>query len=1315
MKSLNAASFPLKGQQLIEASAGTGKTFTIANLYLRVLLGHQSPVEALSVDRILVVTFTRAATEELRGRIRQRIRDLFESLLKAKTASQYDLNQLDDAFLQEWLEEVELFQRSQVAGDSSISSTETISPIEQWLQANLSQMDEAAVFTIHGFCQRILQQFAFDTGALFSSEMILETQDYLKQAAQDCWRRQIAAIDEAEARYLLSQFKGPDEIASWVARNLQKPQMQFKPFLTNKNYGEIWAELKQVHTKIIAAWATAKQASAEQGSLLQLIQDSGIDKRSYSSRNLPNWYQKLDSYCSSEEFHLADDVVFRFSQSLLNEKTKKGDAPAHLIFELIEQLEALQLALSVQLKQQVFLTTRTLFYQALEQAGKISPDDLLRFLAEALNTDKHPEQAERLSSLIRQQYPIAMIDEFQDTDPLQYQIFNNIYGAGNQDSSGLYMIGDPKQAIYGFRGADIFTYIEAKRALSEEQKFTLDTNWRSHTQLVQGVNELWQLTESPFIYDQDITFHPVNAAGKCDDLSLVDSNGQAQSNLQCWTNAEPLKIQDAKLHAAERCAESIVALLKEKRLKWKDVGNNENEQEIQSSDIAVLVRSHNQAALVKQALLKHGIVSVFLSRESVYESREALDILVWLQALHHPDNEGFLRNALACETLGLSANELHQVLSDELLWEQQLKRCQQYRELFHQRGVMAFLMKWLSESRLANFNFSDDAPKDEELSLAARIRQQSEGERKLTNILHIGEQLQQASRQLYHGGGRLGGEKLGSLVRWLSEKCLSEQSGSQEQQLRLESDAGLVNIVTIHKSKGLQYPIVFLPFLWDDTVSIGRGDCIYHDENNQLVNHLLPDDQAKKMQEREAMAENLRLLYVALTRAEIMTVVQIEKAISNKKSTLHKTALGHLFNINAKDDIDAQLESIELSKGMKISYPELSYVDASIRKSSQTKLDVSNILAKKFTGRWYDNWRVTSYSQLIEGASHHTAVFKPEAANNVVDTEESAQEKFDHEAGMDLPSIASANELSSLTFPKGATPGSCLHAILEYWDFVDLEQLSEQVAYQLQHYGIDDKWQSVVEQWMITVVSQPLTNAAHQTFTLNALGAENRLDEMEFYLPMNTLRASELEVLLSSVTQGASSHEHSSHEHSSHEHSSGAFKREFAFDEMKGQMKGYIDLIFRHKDGDDERYYVADYKSNHLGDQFAAYMPDNLNVEMQSHYYDLQYWIYTVALDQYLSKRIADYDYDQHFGGVYYLFLRGMSDQILQQGESTDLEGGSNTTDQSAGVFFASPTKQQVDLWRKWLLSPETVSTASAISYSPVAIQEYQLIEEKSS
>ncbi|QDY42879.1 exodeoxyribonuclease V subunit beta [Candidatus Pantoea soli] len=1141
-ESLNPLTLPLRGERLIEASAGTGKTFTIGLLYLRLLLGlggENAFPRPLSVEEILVVTFTEAATAELRGRIRENIHELRLTCLRGSSSN---------PMLMQLLQEI-----AQPAEAASL------------LLAAERQMDEAAIFTIHGFCQRMLNLNAFESGMLFEQQLIEDEQHLLRQATADFWRRHCYPLTLEIARVIVDEWSGPEQLLTTLRPWLQgeAPKLRLPPADSET--------LTSRHEQNMARIAAIKKQWLALGNDVQgLIGQSDVDKRSYSSKNLPAWVSKITQWAQSEtrDYQVPPELA-RFGQRVLYEKTKKGTAPAHALFAAIDDFLSQPLSIRDVVIARALIEVRNAVRREKRLQALLGFDDLLSRLDDALQQSG----GEQLAQAIRQRYPVALIDEFQDTDPLQYRIFRTLYM--HQPEHALLLIGDPKQAIYAFRGADIFTYIRARSEIHAH--YTLDTNWRSSPAMVEGVNQLFMRLPSPFLF-ADIPFLPVQFAPPNQSLSL-QLDGQQQAALRFWLQpGAGYSVGEYQQQMAKQCAADISRWLQAGQQHQALLGKAPALRPVQASDITVLVRSRNEANLIREALNQRGIPSVYLSnRDSVYTTPEARELLWLLQAVLAPEQERMLRTALATSLFAFDAAQLDALDQDARGWDTLVDTFARWQQIWHQRGVLPMLRELMLERQLA------------ENMLASE-----NGERRLTDLLHLGELLQAASAQL---------DSPHALVRYLAQQIARPDSQSASQQLRLESDRHLVQIVTIHKSKGLQYPLVWLPF----AAGFREADiALYHDrEDYAAVLDLQNDEESLALAEQERLAEDLRLLYVALTRSVYHCSVGVAPLFrgTRKKegeSDLHKSALGFLLQRGEAASAD-QLAA--LLNGLDVAGTEvvLAQTPESSRWQEPRQEDTA-LSARSVTRALAESWRVTSYSGLQQHSSHRLLDVMP---------------GFDVDAaGEEQQAEVAEPALTPHHFPRGAAPGTFLHELFESLDFTR-PPAAEKLAQQLQQNGYPLHWQPVLSDWIARVVSTPL-NA--QGLQLSQVQTRDCLVEMGFYLPIEgMLTASALDALM---RQDALSRQ----------------APPLDFRQVQGMLKGFIDLVFRWQG----KYYLLDYKSNWLGEHHEAYTPQAMAQAMIDHRYDLQYQLYTLALHRYLQHRVADYDYDRHFGGVFYLFLRGM-------------------------------------------------------------------------
>ncbi|MBE3673643.1 exodeoxyribonuclease V subunit beta [Pseudoalteromonas distincta] len=1163
MQALNPLTMPLIGQSLIEASAGTGKTYTITGLYLRYLLGMQIEGELntpLSVEQILVVTFTDAATQEIKDRVRSRIIAARDALLGQDP---------NDELIEGVIAKIDDKHRA-----------------FDLLDAAAKSMDEAAIFTIHGFCQRMLKQHAFESGVAFNLEFILDERDILLETIKDFWRAFVYPLNKERTDAILDVFAAPESLFAQVASILNKANAHITPQI---NLDDVWKARDEYITRVPAF----KKAVLEQ-EFIGAIKSSGLSGSKTPARK--------GSLGALEAFCLGGDLFFEFgtnkysfevwsTENLSDVSNYKKNQPlfVHPLLSQFDELAALNNTINQGLKiavvQHAARWVKAAIVKRKQEQSVITPDDLLTNLHSALNN----EQGDVLAQKIAQLFPVAMIDEFQDTDPIQYGIFSKIYG---QQNTTLAMIGDPKQAIYGFRGADIFTYIGAKEAVQTEQQFTLGTNFRSSTDIVNSVNSLFGKHANSFIYNDAIPFNAVAAKGKkAEDSFLIDGKAATAFEFNVFVDEaadeknKPTNKGVGQAHLATHFANKIVTLLEKAKQGDACIGSNP----VSAADICILVRDRVEAQIMKKALGDAKIASVYLSRESVFSQELSHHLLNFLTALHGQYDESLLRGVLAGPLFCLSYNEIHALADDENKWQDYLNFFAQLSHIWNKQGAMAMLERLMSHNQLS-------------------AKWQGLGynvERWLTDFRHLGEILQQKQIEL---------EGTLRLLRWFAQK-VSQQDG-ETVQVRLESDANLVKIVTMHASKGLEYPLVFMPFAsgYRET-----KEALYHN-NGKLVFDLSKDEDALQKAEQERLAEDLRLLYVALTRAVHFCALGVYNIGQGQSSRLamQSSALGHVL-----------FAGLELASSQTWRTHLSEFCDANSAMSyqqftSQTLLEQGTLCfnnsesaqqtlsVNKVTANIERNWRATSFSAL--SFKKHSDQLAPGRSDEDHEKDEFAVQEDE------IP--------SPYSFPKGAKPGSCLHEIFEQIDFTspivhptNTEQnLSEVVKRSLEKYHIGDQWREVAEKWVLDVLACPLDNSSldNSLLSLGVLTPKDCLVEMEFNLPLESLSAPKLNEMLIKHF--------------------GFTQSKLEFSHVKGLLKGFVDLIFCYQG----RYYILDYKSNYLGSTPADYESDMLEQAMSSHQYHLQYLIYTVALHRLLKQRIADYSVETHLGGVYYTFLRGM-------------------------------------------------------------------------
>lgn len=1181
---LNPITLPLNQISLIEASAGTGKTYTIGSLYLRLLLkaGENNFSRPLNVEEILVVTFTDMATEELKKKIRERITDAIDKLTAfAETQDKSAFK--NDEFLTALCHDLDIFE-----------AIHRLKLAEQ-------NMDLAAIYTIHGFCRRMLMQYAFHSGIHFNLELIKDQSDLLVRFANEFWREHFYPLDFESANFIATELVSPANVLFLLKADLGK-DLQVE--IENKQALSVPIQIflpqylggyQKALNELKAFWLeSADEISAiitnELDKDYPKDQLKSLNRKKYQVKRLGDWINKINQWSNNprdyqinttlKDYFLQSSIEKNCEESTDKNKDKKPATPFYspIFAELEKRVSALMTP--------DLLSKLTLYHyrQGLQQKlldyklnhQEKSFDDLLRLLCEALQG----AQGDELAEMIRFQYPFAMIDEFQDTDSQQYAIFSKIYRDNPEKNTGFIMIGDPKQAIYRFRGADIFTYLKASE--EAQSRFELTKNYRSEKHLVDGVNALFDFPQSPFIY-QNINFTAVDSR---DDHLRFYLNGKAEPAYRFYLT-ESDKVN--KTEMAKICAISIQHWLKSAAENQAVFQNEDTCKTLQAANIAVLVRDKNEAALVKNELQKLGIASVYLSdQNSVFDSNVAKELAWVLKACLNVAERPIL-NAIATALFGLNAADIHQIQQNEADWQRWADSFAQYQQTWQRQGILAMLHQILLEQ-----------------GISERLLSQATGERDLMDFLHLAEILQQAAT--LH-------ESEAALLSWFEKQIQGE--GRQEAQIRLESERQLVKIVTIHKSKGLEYDLVWLPFLAVPSKDPSKKDInIYYSKERDETLWDMENRNLNSLYE-ETFAEELRLLYVALTRAKYQMAFALPAQFDKKWNALHyvlsQGEIGKEINLSDSKNTETLLQIFKEKMQDNVEICTKPNLEAFPALSINTKND--ELKAAEFTGNIEQDWRITSFTSIEQG--HRRQNYFTESVGKKHAVFDDAKD-YDSQNSIEISTaLLNENESNILDLPRGKQVGTALHRHFENCYFSDLAN-TEEIDKLRQSLHLDETFTEPLQNWLQQISHTPLSNEIG--IALADLANKDCIKEMPFYLAIREHFDVE-----------AFNHALKAHHHLPSE--------PLQFEQIQGMVRGSIDLVFRHNG----KYYLVDYKSNFLGSTLDDYNQEVLKREMLHSHYDWQYLIYTLALHRYLQSVVPHYDYARDFGGVFYLFLRGMN------------------------------------------------------------------------
>ncbi len=1168
---------PLTGVQAIEASAGTGKTFTLATLVVRLVVER-----GLRIGEILAVTFTEAATQELRARIRARLllaASLVGTTPKAdETPEQALTRDIIDTHLATGNEsEAALRRRLGVAADG---------------------IDLAAVFTIHGFCARVLREHALESGHGFDvPELLANDAPLREEIAADLWRAH--GVDADTADDLLALWSGGPEA---LARDL--PPLLREQALVPPPMAPPPPDPTPTLRLAAAALAAAHTLHADdfRASLESAVNGKVLNGNSYKL----DWVGALfDAFArwrdaGDHDMPFDDPRLSRLTRDALVAKTNKahaGRTPESPLSDAIASyldalaaVDAYREARRIALLHRLRHDARARLALRKRQRRVQTYDDLIDRVADALDAP----HADTLVRRLRAQYRVALVDEFQDTDPRQWRIFDRVFGGGSagvaEDGPALFVIGDPKQAIYGFRGGDVETYLAAQATAIAAPP--LSHNFRSRPSVLSAIEALYaQAGESAFVDDR-IRFHAVQPGGKRSDHDFLLNDAPAPA-LTLWRapspppddngKAKPWSAGTSRELATDACVAAIHRVLVDARAGKACI----NGRAVQPGDIAVLVRKHHEATRIRQALAEVGIPAVAAGKQSLFATPEAREVHALLLALQHGADDGHLRTALSTVLLGVDAAGIAALDTDagaiaRYDWQQ---RAHGWRERLRSGGPLALVNDLCAMH-------------------AARLLGLYDGERRLTNYLQLAEMLQEADARA------LG---LPGLVDWLAHAIASADAGADDdtQLLRLESDARRVQIVTLHKSKGLEYPLVFLPYAGIGGKPPDPGQrVVVHGDDGRVLHWKLQTatsgwDAARTRWGDAQRAEDARLLYVGLTRACHALWLASGPLYNHVQSPLWPMV----------EDMDALAEGRD----------GVIAIDRSAAPAALPWLppdsDAAVPPARIATRHIAPDWWVYSFTQLANAdAGHDTDAAATEADRAAED------EPVDTRDAEPLPDATTVADAFDPRF-SGSRFGNVLHAALEKTAFAawsawregdpapDGERDVLLEALRAEGYAQDDLEDGLA--LLALLVGRTLTVALPEGGALHSLAERDRRAEIEFHFAMQPTAVPALLDLL---------------------HAHGVVRERHGFGlrrRLEGLMTGKIDLTYV-RDG---RWHVLDYKSNRLPRYDAA----QLAAAMAHSEYDLQALVYTVALHRWLRFRLGDgYDYARDFGGIRYLFCRGL-------------------------------------------------------------------------
>lgn len=1151
------------GRCLIEASAGTGKTWTITVLYLRLLLE-----QGLDPTRIVVTTYTEAAASELRERLRGRVL--------------WALNETEAAMMASVSPPV-----APVAMDAP-EPAPAPDPAAMWLHGRwqrgvataeedrrrlrlaLADLDLAPIGTLHSLCRRILRDYPFECGTAFGVGELVAGSALDEELIDDIWRdlaQSDGALDAGQDAWFeagratlgktLKQVSGAGIGVRWIdptaLTGLMAPDRarMLRDWLAGLRFAPRKSALKNAIAELAAF--------IEAGEPMAGLRPSALDNLAKAPDDQMADAEQTAQLLASEPY-----AFCRYAAAVLAHR----DAP--------DQSAAL-----VALRQRLIEARR----QRLIERGQISFDALIERVHDALHGPHGAALAEQLHAA----WPATLVDEFQDTDPLQYGILDAIYRDPAAAARGrLVMIGDPKQAIYRFRGGDIQAYLRAMA--SAQARLHLTVNFRSASALIAALNGFYGHAGVALSqHTEAIAYEPVSASPQADAAPYTVAGSPYRRPLVLHVEPDPPPKQPERRRAAlEACANRIAELL-------NDPAQRIDGKPIKPGDIAVLLPTNQDIAALREALAARAVPCVGAGRASVFATDTARQLHVLLHGIHHADDEGVVRAALATRLYGLDFADLRALDEAAERWHAHIGRLHAWRRRWQTDGVLATVLAIAGHAAgHAGSGLSGPDP--------------SAAERLLTDLRHIGELLQAQA-------ARLAGPE--ELLTWLDrQRAGDDDNGSEaaeDMQLRIESDASRVALMTLHASKGLEFPIVFLPLMWAHTGRSERFPIIHEGERRVLDLGSPQIAQARRQAAQDDQDERFRVLYVALTRARHACHLfclppdrpragNTEKPATDPERSALDALLARLFDAHDRETL-AALPGIE--------WREVSWSGAPVRYRPPVSAPTPSLAARVPPPASVPSFRF-SFSALTRHTS--TTASEETAAADEISSDQPPDPPFD--------TAPPHPELQALEAVKGTRFGNALHDIFEH------RQIGRAVADQL-----DLVRQSLIDfdvrepRLPIDVLAPRLARRIDAALAaellpglcLGQLPARALRAEMDFHFPL-------ADVSLAALRAACTAHGEPDLV------PAGSERR------LRGLMTGKIDLTLEH----DGRFHVLDYKGNWLGAALTDYQGSALEQAMDAHHYRFQALLYTVAVDRYLRQRLAGYQRSRHLGECLYVFVRAV-------------------------------------------------------------------------
>ncbi|WP_343188994.1 exodeoxyribonuclease V subunit beta [Buchnera aphidicola (Chaitoregma tattakana)] len=1127
MKKLDLLTLDFTQNYLIESSAGTGKTFSIIILYLRLMLNINIKnyyMKNLSAKKILILTFTNYTKKDIYIKIKLVISQLKKDCIK-KTSNN------------------DIYKKI-------IKNTTCPNSLYKKLSKLEKKIDKFNIMTIHQFCNTIIEENKLYFNIPFNKKIVKDENKMLLCAIQKFWRKNFYPLQIEVVSIIYNIWKTPENIFKEI-KHLFKNNIQVK---FNKKFEKstilsfhfslikeiiifkkIWKSNKNIFKRIIIHLKKEKK-----GYIRILNYSNKVDiwsKKKTKNYYIPNEIEKIIKLKSIKKYVNTEKKTLFFFKYIKLFYKKKFSIKEFLIYKIYNKIHNL---INIDKK----------------KTSKISFDDLVKEVEKKLRKNK------KFLVLIKKKYPVAIIDEFQDTDICQQKIFTKIYNT-NKNRNIMILLADPKQCIYSFRGSNILLYNRIKKKIKKH--YFLDINWRSSPNLVKSINKIFSQIKYPFA-TKKIIFKKIKYTKKNNNIRLTIKNSIKKNFKIIFYKKSVMNFEEYFLWSSKQCAKQISNMLYLGNTKQAQIKYHKKNNFVKKEDIVILVKNKLEFFYIKKALKKYKIESYYQSEKTnIYKTEETREILLLLQAISEITNKQNLINANSTRIISSSINEIYMIQNNKNKFFHEIKKFKKYKQILEKYGILN-LIKYVIKNNI----------------IEKKCFKKEKYEKLIKRYFYISKCLE---KKLYEI------KEIYLLIQWLEEKINQKKFVKKKYFNKNEKYEG-IKVTTIHKSKGLEYPIVIIPFI----MHFKKENYTSYYDTNTLTRILNLKNKKTNDIIKENFLESIRLLYVSLTRAIVhctIIIAAIKKNNKFEKTTVHKSGIGYILQkkkcinfINFKKILN------------KLKKTKLFQITNNIKKIQEYKCITEKTYKnykKKFKEKKYKKHNINSFTKIIEDIEKIKKKYK---INNVFSKKTTLKSK--------------SKILNTYNFPQGKNSGRMLHKILK--EFIKKKRKKTIfIKQELKRYNFNIKYYKFIYSWMNNIIRSKINKIG---IRLSKIKRNEFIQDMKFDIFIKEKMHKKIQDIFSS-------------------------KEKHKIKIYPGILTGVIDIVFLWKN----KYYFIDFKFNHLGNKIKNYTKENIKNYIIKMNYDIQYKIYLLGIHKYLKTNIQNYSSKKHFGGIFYLFLRAFKNK----------------------------------------------------------------------